>query len=252
MQHKLIRMIRPLFNQVILATHSVEIIEASAPEDILVIERDAPESRFAGTQPAVQRLIDRLGGRYNINLARLGRAKKFIAVEGKDLQILNQFHCLLYPDRDPLTNVPNMPIGGWGGWQHAVSSPVVLHNAIGQELKVYCFLDSDYHLPEQIEERYVDAKAKNVELHVWRRKEIENYLLDPSVLHRLISARSRKGVQAPTVAEVENKVGEIVDTFYATVVKGFGPKSPSVSHSGHSLCLENFDLTKSRLRFGAC
>lgn len=222
LQHKLIRLVRPLFPQVIIATHSVEIMESTSPEDILVIEREARSSEFAGTQPAVQRLIDRIGGRYNINLARLGRARRFIAVEGDDLSILSGFHAGMFPGADSLTLVPNVPIGGWGGWQHATSSPLILRNAIGQELTVYCVLDSDYHLPQQLEDRKVDAKAKKVELHIWNRKEIENYLLVPEVIARFVSARARKSKRTLSAGDVAAKIDHIAEELRQTVVDGYG------------------------------
>ena len=59
-----------------------------------------------------------------------------------------------------------------------------LRNSVGQEVITYCVLDSDYHTEEEIRERLEEAAVKGVELHVWKRKEIENYLLVPAAILR--------------------------------------------------------------------
>ncbi len=54
---------------------------------------------------------------------------------------------------------------------------MVVQNAGGEEISTYCILDPDYHTPKEIELRRKDAENKKVRLHVWQRKEIENYLM---------------------------------------------------------------------------
>lgn len=62
------------------------------------------------------------------------------------------------------------------------------------EIKVYCIFDSDYHTDNEKQERYDDARKKNVNLHIWERKEIENYVLNPQVLYRYIEKNRKKGL----------------------------------------------------------
>jgi hypothetical protein len=77
-----------------------------------------------------------------------------------------------------------MSVGGWGGWSYAVGSSMFLGNAVGEEVITYCVLDSDYHTENEKGERLRDAALKGVELHIWRRKELENYLLVPDAILR--------------------------------------------------------------------
>ena len=72
-----------------------------------------------------------------------------------------------------------MPIGGWSGWPYALGSAMFLRNAADERIRVYCLLDSDYHTPQQITARLAQAADAGVDLHIWKRKEIENYLLVP-------------------------------------------------------------------------
>ena len=67
-----------------------------------------------------------------------------------------------------------------------------LKNALGEEISTYCLLDSDYHTQEAISARYKEALRVGVRLHIWQRKEIENYLLVPSAIMRVMLAKVRK------------------------------------------------------------
>jgi hypothetical protein len=62
-----------------------------------------------------------------------------------------------------------------------------------------------------VAERYAEARTRRISLHVWRFKEIENYLLVPEAASRIIRAGARPGVVTPTAAEIEAKIDEIVD-----------------------------------------
>jgi AAA ATPase domain/AAA domain, putative AbiEii toxin, Type IV TA system len=177
LQRKVFRLVKRRFSQSVIATHSVEIMAEADPGQILIADKSKAKSVFANTEPAVQSLVDRLGGIHNVHLARLWSAKKFLLVEGKDVSFLRHFHRLLFPDAEiPLDAIPSLPVGGWGGWAYALGSSMTLRNAVGDRVVVYCILDSDFHTQTQIENRYKEATARGIHLHVWSRKEFENYL----------------------------------------------------------------------------
>jgi len=137
LQRKLFRMVQRQDRQTIVATHSVEIMAEADPSEIVVIDRRRKRSRFASSSPAVQKIIDHVGGVHNIQLARIGSAKKLLLVEGGDKAFLSFWHRKLFPEStQPLNQVPSFPVGGWGGWDWAVGSSLVLRNAMGEALKV--------------------------------------------------------------------------------------------------------------------
>lgn len=47
-------------------------------------------------------------------------------------------------------------------------------------------MDRDYHFDEEIAELYRKAEENHLNLHVWEKKEIENYILTPQSIFRLI------------------------------------------------------------------
>ena len=210
LQRKLIRLLSDRHNQMVTATHSVEIMSEVDARNILVVNRQARQSIFATSIPAVQQVVDSIGGIHNLQLARLWHSRRCLLVEGKDVTFLRIIHDKVYPSsQDSLDTIPNMSIGGWGGWNYAVGSRLLLRNAVGEEVITYCIFDSDYHTQEQIVERYNDAQKRDVELHVLTKKEIENYFIVPTAIYRIIEREDRNYVSPPTVDEIEQAIDEM-------------------------------------------
>lgn len=127
LQRRVVRLIRDRYSQVIIATHSVEIMAEVDHSEVLVINRREPTSRFATSNPEVQGLVERLGGVHNLQLARLWTARRCLLVEGKDVRYLRLVHDLLFPEAEvALDEIPNMDIGGWSGWPYAVGSSLFI------------------------------------------------------------------------------------------------------------------------------
>ncbi len=212
LQRKLIRLIQGRHKQVIVATHSVEIMSEVAPEDILVVERRKKKSYFATSLPAAQKVIDNIGGVHNLQIARLWSARCCLLVEGKDISLLEILQYILFPHSEhPIATLPHMSLGGWDGWNYAIGSSMLLKNAFNQNIISYCILDSDYHTPKEIKTRQIQAKKRGVQLHIWERKEIENYLLHPEAIKRTICANLRNETGVPTIDVVKKKLNQIAE-----------------------------------------
>jgi len=226
LQRKLIRFLRGRSPQIIIATHSTEIMAEVEPGDILIANRFSRKSRFVNSLSAVQNVIDRIGSIHNIYLARLWLSKRFILVEGKDLKFLKLFQDVLHPRSDiPFDIIPHMSIGGWGGWNYVVGSSMFLKNAGGEDIVTYCLLDSDYHTGAEIADRYDDARSRGVQLHIWKFKEIENYLLVPEAIHRYIGSKSKRGERVPEISTIRKRIDKIAkklkDKIFDTIANEF-------------------------------
>lgn len=220
LQRRLVRLVRRLTNQTILTSHSTEILAEAAPEDILIIDKDRRKATFATSIPAVQRVVDHVGGVSNVQLSRLWSARKCILVEGKDIQLLKALQDIVFPDSStPVDALPNMAIGGWDGWPYAVGTSMLMTNAVDNRIQVFCVLDRDYRSKEVTEKRLLEAKQKNIRLHVWKMKEIENYLVDASVIARLIHDRSAFE-STPTADEVDAAIDAACDDLRSDTIRG--------------------------------
>ena len=211
LQRRLVRYIRVSHQQVVIATHSSEIMAEVSPENILVIDRTRSSSDFASSLPAVQKVLSGVGSIHNLQLSRLWNARRFLMVEGDDIGLLKHLQNAVFPkSKVPIDTIPSRSIGGWGGWSYAVGSEMFLENAGGEGIVNYCILDSDYHTPEEIDERLRDAITRNISLHVWQKKELENYLLVPEAIHRLIHEKIAAGKATPTLYAVKKELKKIV------------------------------------------
>ncbi len=219
LQRKLIRVLKTQTKQVIVATHSVEMLAEVQPNEIIIIDKKRPTSTYATSLPIVQQFIDTLGGIHNLHLARLWHSRKCILVEGQDLDYLKYVHGALCPTSDtPLDIVPNYSIGGWTGWHYAIGSQLLSKTTVGEDVTLYCILDSDYHLTDEISDRQEEARKHGISLHIWKKKEIENYFLVPTAIARFIADRTRNKQNAPTPAMIAQEIDNIIEKLKPTVV----------------------------------
>ncbi len=221
LQRRLIRLLRTRHHQTIIATHSVEIMSEVEPDEVLVIDRKKARSYFANSQPEVQSLLTNIGSIQNIQLARLGAAGRFLMLEGDDMDFLKRFQNTLFPTSEiPIDTIPHRAIGGWNGWERARGFSILLRDTAKDSIRPYCILDSDYKTGAAIQKRLETAKAEGIQLHIWKRKEIENYLLVPSMIQRVIARDAAPETSAPSVAEVEGKLDEIADSLRLDALNG--------------------------------
>jgi energy-coupling factor transporter ATP-binding protein EcfA2 len=213
LQRRLLRFIRGRYKQIVIATHSTELLAEADPSNVLIVDRHQMRSNFTTALPAVQRVLEHIGSAQNLQLTRLWNAKKLLLLEGKDIKFLRRFQDLIFPESEqPFDAIPNMPIGGWSGWPYAIGSAMLLRNAIGDEIATYCIFDSDYHTEEERKDRLVDATNKSIRLHIWSRKEIENYLIVPAAICRLIGMRCDSSTKPPSVSDIEAAIDDIANS----------------------------------------
>lgn len=186
LQRKLIRLLKGENKQLIIATHSIEIMSEVLPNEILIVDRRKSESIFADSYSELQTIISRLGSVHNVNLTRLLTNKKYLYVEGDDFPILKILYDKLYPDSlFSLDSITHTSTGGWGSWKVQLNNVRKFKQEM-PELKAYFIYDRDYYTQKIIEEREAEARKHSVYIHIWHRKELENYLIVASAISRFI------------------------------------------------------------------
>jgi energy-coupling factor transporter ATP-binding protein EcfA2 len=219
LQRKLVYLTDSLRGQTILTTHSVELLSEVDPADILVIDKQRAKSEFASSVVAVQDALDKMGSGQSVQLMRLWTAKRFLIVEGNDVPLLSKFQAILFPNSPtPFGALPNQSIGGWGGWQRAMGAAETLRNSTGDRVTVYCVLDRDYQSEVTVAERLAEANDRGINLHVWSRKEIENYLLRPEPITRVIDEGIEEGKTRPSIDQVRASLDRIAEQLKTATV----------------------------------
>lgn len=207
LQRKLIRLIKKRYPQVIIATHSVEIIGEVEPGNIITIDKRKRQMSYANDMKAVQEIVDNIGAINNLSLTRIGNMRKCVFVEGEDLKILAKFADIVYPNyTESLNNLPSISLGGFNNLNEAFGASKLFYEETNDSIKCMAILDRDYFPEEMLSRKAEAAKNNKLNLHIWKRKEIENYLLEPQVLYRLINGKE-------TYDEFLNKLEALVDKF---------------------------------------
>ena len=186
LQRKILKLVQNRFPQVIIATHSIEIISGVEPHNIVTIDKRTRKMQYAGNYRAVQEVINNLGSNHNLSLVRLGNARKCVFVEGKDIKTLTKFQSILSSDNSfSLDQLPTVTLGGWSRFDEALGAARLFFEETKGTIETFCILDRDYHTESEIIDLYQKAAESHLNLHVWERKEIENYILTPESIFRV-------------------------------------------------------------------
>lgn len=190
LQRKLISILNQLETNVIIATHSIEMINEVEPDEVVVIGRSNKFGKRLTDLVGLQSAVEFLGSTQNIHLTRLARGKRILFVEGQDGKYLDKFAKKLgYPylfNSDELTIIP---VGGVSQWEKISHAQWAFSGILGEEIRVSALFDRDYKSEEQIDVFKSKIKDNLSFIHVLGKKEIENYLLIPGAIDKAIRAQ---------------------------------------------------------------
>jgi hypothetical protein len=218
LQRRLLSLVRTRFRQLLIATHSIEIIADVDPQTILSVDRRQAESTFVASLPGLQDVVTGLGAPQNIDLARLMRSRSFCLVEGDDVGLLRILQATASPSAHPIDLVPGGRLGGRGGWGAGIPQRLPTTNAEGQRIRSYALLDRDYFPEDEVAERYAEGRQWGVDLHIWSRKELENFLLVPAAISRYVANQVAERSEGPDGDEVAAEMDRIIATLKEDVI----------------------------------
>ncbi len=230
LQRRLVRMLTQDHRQFIIATHSPEMLAEVEAESVVVLDRCRKVSRSASSSQAVQQLLVHVGSVHNLSLARLAVQRRILFVEGEDVSLLKRFQNVLDPKSShPIDTIPNTDINGWTGWPAVLVLARFFKENTSGEIRVFCVLDRDFHTDEEVEKRIQQAKAASVRLHIWSAKELENYVLVPAVIARVLTKLTQSEVredqvEAEMLRIVESRKDETFDSF-SEAVRQLAPRA---------------------------
>jgi len=218
MQKKLVNICKTRSNQVIIATHAVDIIEEVAPEDIISIDKNSNRSSRLSNIDEVQMCITQLGSVQNLKLVHFTRGKTCLFVEGKDFRYLKILARTLnfesFANEDGFSVIP---LDGFSNWNRLLDVGWIFKNAFGEPVNCYVILDRDYYTSEEIDNIIAQLEHKGVRIHIWSKKEIENYLINFETLYRLFSFKISKRFKG---AELTLSKSEFIDELLS-IIEGF-------------------------------
>lgn len=218
LQHRLFHLLRQSDQQVMLATHSVEIINEAEPEDVILIDKSQRRAQRVHDIEGLQAAIGAIGSAQNTQLARLTRSKRIIFFEGQEFKLIRRMAMQLrFDNLASGTDHTFIPIGGFSQHGRVREAAWVLRTILKSSLKVGAIFDRDYRPDEEIADFQRAMADAGVTCTVLRRKEIENYLLDPEWVYKALSGRLAE-IDSPRIRtlaleDVARTVDEVTSSF---------------------------------------
>ncbi|WP_299177565.1 ATP-dependent endonuclease [uncultured Neptuniibacter sp.] len=187
-QRQLLSILRGLESDVLLATHSVEIMGEADPSEILLVNKGARSAKRLKDIEGVQVALEALGSTQNVTLTHLARTKKILFVEGmSDYKSVRRFaKNLELHDLASGNNLTAFESGGFSSWEKIKSFAWGVKNTIDANMKLFAVYDRDYYCQEELDGILESLQAELTHAHIHERKEMENYFLVLPVLQRVL------------------------------------------------------------------
>ncbi|MFD7412894.1 AAA family ATPase [Kitasatospora purpeofusca] len=209
LQRRLVRLLESLSAQVVLATHSTEVLAEADRRSVVWIDKSKKRAIRAPQDENLSGLDSALGTSFNLAMAKALRAKGVLFVEGKDVKVLKRLaRSLSLVQLSAENSLAIVPMNGYSNRDHAEAFGWFLKEFLGSSVKAMVILDRDYRADAQVSEVVKQFAAVNLKAHVWKKKELESYLILPAVISRL-SGCSRvevEGIVNQVTMEMRNGV----------------------------------------------
>ncbi|MBP9771787.1 MAG: AAA family ATPase [Candidatus Pacebacteria bacterium] len=192
LQRQLVSILKDLGIQVIIATHSIEIITEVEAESLLTIHKKRLHASRISNVKDLQAIYQLLGSNANPVLTQLAKTRRALFLEGKDFQILS-----LFARKLKLNSIANrsdfavIPVEGFNP-QKVKDFSKGIEITLGVPILKGVIFDRDYRSNAEIAQLTKELEAGCDFVSIHRRKEIENFLLSPTAINRAIQVASTK------------------------------------------------------------
>lgn len=214
LQRRLVRLVMPMFSQVIIATHSLEIIEEVPSDCIIPINASKRQVLPIGDEKSLQLLTKELDNSLNIDLARIFVANKFIIWDSDETsrKILSAFQAILYPQAlHSIITYPKAFVKGNNAWNDA-KAIIKAFSANNVNLKMYAIFNRSSKIAEDVDLLQADAELHHTVLHIWKRRELDNYAIHTEAITNYLTRYSKSGDVDASL--VEEQIDDVVSILF--------------------------------------
>ena len=186
LQRRLVRLLDSTPAQTITATHSSEMLAEASSESVVWVDKSRRRAVRRPKPASLEDLSTQIGSSFNLRLATALRARTVVFVEGDDMSIIRELAKTVGADdlaRE--NNCAVIEIKGFSNWVRVEPFKWFVSDFLDDAVDVYVLLDRDYRADADVGQVCSTLQAVGVHAHVWMRKELESYLLDPTALARV-------------------------------------------------------------------
>jgi predicted ATP-dependent endonuclease of OLD family len=192
LQRQLVSLLKDIEPDVLIATHSTEIISEADPGDLLVVNKKRQSAKRIKNPSQIQDIFGALGSNLNLTLTQLAKSRRAVFVEGKDFQIFSAFSRMI--GKQAVANRSDFAVISVEGFnpQKVNDFSKGMELTLGGKLLKAIIFDRDYRSQEEVETITKQLKKISDFARIHCRKEIENYLLSDSALQRAIEKQIKE------------------------------------------------------------
>jgi energy-coupling factor transporter ATP-binding protein EcfA2 len=212
LQRQLVQLLRELGPDVLIATHSTEMISEVEPDELVIVNKKNKAGRRIKNPGQLQGVFATLGSNLNPTLTQLAKTRRAIFVEGKDFQIIGGFARKLGKEKIATrADFAVIPVEGYNPQRISELSKGI-ELTLGAKILKGAIFDRDYRSNEAVKEAFSEL-SKLVDLpFIHQRKELENYLLVAAPLQKAIDRRLRERTKrVGSAVKIKENIEQILD-----------------------------------------
>jgi hypothetical protein len=225
LQRRLVGILRELEMQVVIATHSIEIITEVEPGFLLTIDKKRQNAVRISNFQGLRGIYQLLGSNTNPILTQLAKTRRALFLEGKDFRLISLFaKKLKYNSVANRSDFAVIPVEGFNP-QKVKNFAAAMEITLGVPIFKGVIFDRDYRSVEEMNYLTQELKIICQFAIIHNRKEIENFLLHPNVLDRAVRAaiknRNKGIIIEDGICPIENILKKVADSFRANVLSQY-------------------------------
>ena len=210
LQRQLVGLLSNLGPQIIIATHSAEIISEVEPQALLNVNKRFRSARHVKDSKELQEVFQILGSNLNPILTQLAKTRRVVFVEGKDFQILSRFARRL--GLDAVANRSSfavIPVNGFNP-QKVKDFALGMETTVGAKFTKMAIFDRDFRCEGEVARITSELQEFCWHVIVHDRKELENFLLQPVAIEKAIKNRIEEIQRRGSALEFKDDVKQLL------------------------------------------
>ncbi len=211
-QRQLLGILKTLGPDIMIATHSTEIITEADSDDLVVVNKKLRSGKRLKNPTQVQQVFQVLGSNLNPTLTQLAKTRRALFVEGKDFGVLSRFARKL--GNNDVANRADFAVIPVEGFSSAKVRDFLLGMGatLGSTVLGGVIFDRDYRSADECKKEIAALNRCCSFSRIHDRKELENFLLVPGPLQVAVNRRlAERNTRAGTTVSFEGDMGELLE-----------------------------------------
>lgn len=241
LQRRLVRLLEDMGSQIIMASHSSEVITEALPESIAWVDRRNTTARRTGATKMVEAMSDSLGSNYNLSLVRTLRSRTVLAVEGATARAMRAVARTVSATAIATeTDIAVVPVRSFSSWASAEPLKWIAKDMLAGTTKLAVLLNMDLR-PESFNEQLMgELRGDDIFVHIWSARELLNFMLTPRLLAR--SSGTDEYAMADHLSEAFEEAKPEASALWSKQARRFGevrPEAEVIAEFHHRWALGN-------------